>query len=50
MDKKRFKMQELNSDDYKDMERGAKSLKKGLGLLGSLFLIVKNKDNIKNVH
>lgn len=50
MDKqKRFKKQELKSDDYKDMEQGAKALKGGLGLLGSLVLIVKNKDNLKTL-
>ena len=48
MDKqKRFKKQELKSDDYKGMEQGAKALKGGLGLLGSLVLIVKNKDTLK---
>ena len=50
MDKqKRFKEQELKSEDYKAMEQGAKALKGGLGLLGSLVLIVKNKDNLKTL-
>lgn len=50
MDKqKRFKKQELKSEDYKGMEQGAKVLKGGLGLLGSLVLIVKNKDNLKTL-
>ena len=50
MDKqKRFKKQELKSEDYKGMELGAKALKGGLGLLGSLVLIVKNKDNLKTL-
>ncbi len=50
MDKqKRFKKQELKSDDYRGMEQGAKALKGGLGLLGSLVLIVKNKDNLKTL-
>ena len=48
MDKqKQFKKQELNSDDYKYMERGAKVLKRGIGLAGSLVLVIKNKDNLK---
>ena len=50
MDKqKRFKKQELKSEDYKGMEQGAKALKGGLVLLGSLVLIVKNKDNLKTL-
>lgn len=50
MDKqKRFKKQELKSEDCKGMELGAKALKGGLGLLGSLVLIVKNKDNLKTL-
>lgn len=48
MDKqKRFKKQELKSDDYKGMEQGAKVLKGGLGLGASIFLVIKNKDNLK---
>lgn len=40
MDKqKRFKKQELKSEDYKGMEQGAKVLKGGLGLGASIFLI-----------
>lgn len=46
---KRFKKQELKSDDYKGMEHGAKLLKGGLGVFGSVFLIVKNKDNLKSL-
>ena len=50
MDKqKRFKKQELKSEDYKGVEQGAQALKGGLGLLGSLVLIVKNKDNLKTL-
>ena len=50
MDKqKRFKKQELKSEYYKGMEQGAKALKGGLGMLGSLVLIVKNKDNLKTL-
>ena len=46
---KRFKKQELKSDDYKGMEHGAKILKGGLGLGASIFLMVKNKDNLKTL-
>ncbi len=46
---KRFKKQELNSDDYKGMEQGAKALKVGLGTLASVFLLVKNKDTLKSI-
>ena len=50
MDKqKRFKKQKLKSEDYKGMEQGAKVLKGGLGLGASIFLIVKNKDNLKTL-
>ena len=50
MDKqKRFKKQELKSEDYKGMEQGAKALKGGLGLLGSLVLIVKNKRGLSSI-
>ena len=50
MDKqKRFKKQELKSDDYKGMEQGAKILKGGLGLGASIFLMVKNKDNLRTL-
>ena len=50
MDKqKRFKKQELKSDDYKGMEQGAKVLKGGLGLLGSAVLLIKNKENLKTL-
>lgn len=48
MDKqKRFKKQELNSDADKGMEQGAKALKGSLGAVASIFLVVKNKDNLK---
>ena len=47
MDKqKRFKKQELKSEDYKGMEQGAKALKGALGLLGSGVWIFENKDNL----
>lgn len=46
---KRFKKQELKSDDYKGMEQGAKILKGGLGLGASIFLMVKNKDNLRTL-
>ena len=46
---KRFKKQELNSDDYKGMEQGAKALTVGLGTLASVFLLVKNKDTLKSI-
>ena len=54
---KRFKKQELNSDDYKGMEQGAKALKVGLGtlasvcllVLASVCLLVKNKDILKSI-
>ena len=50
MDKqKRFKKQELKNDDYKGMEQGAKALKGGLGLIGSIALVIKNKDNLKTL-
>ena len=48
-EQKRFKKQELNSEDYKGMEQGAKALKGGLGLVASLVLIVKNKDNLQTL-
>lgn len=50
MDKqKRFKKQELNSDADKGMEQGAMVLKGGIGLLGSIILLVKNKENLKTL-
>lgn len=50
MDKqKRFKKQELKSEDYKGMEWGAKALKGILGMGASVVLIVKNKDNLKEL-
>lgn len=50
MDKqKRFKKQELKSEDYKGMEQGAKALKGGLGTAWFLSLVVKNKDNLKTL-
>ena len=46
---KRFKKQELKRADYKNMEQGAKVLKRGLGICGSLWLIVKNKDKLQAI-
>ena len=46
---KRIKKQELKSDDYKGLEQGAKILKGGLGLGASIFLMVKNKDNLRTL-
>ena len=49
MDKKRFKKQELKSDDYKGMEQGAKATK-GLLVIGvAAVAIIKNKDNLKSL-
>lgn len=49
MDKqKRFKKQELKSDDYKGMEQGAKALRRGICLTGFTALIIKNRNNLKN--
>ena len=47
MDKKRFKKQELKSDDYKGKEQGAKAVKGFIGLGAAVGLIVKSKDNLK---
>lgn len=46
---KRFKKQELKSDDYKGMEQGAKAVKGGLGLAAAVALVIKNKDNLKSL-
>lgn len=47
MDKKRFKKQELKSDDYKGMEQGAKATK-GIFAIGvAAIALVKNKDSLK---
>ena len=49
MDKKRFKKQELKSEDYKGMEQGAKAVK-GLNGLGAVVgVLVKSKDNLKTL-
>ena len=48
MDKKRFKKQELKSDDYKGMEQGAKATKGLLGISVAAVAIIKNKDNLKS--
>ena len=48
MDKKRFKKQELKSDDYKGMEQGAKATKGILGIGVAAVAIIKNKDNLKS--
>lgn len=49
MEKKRFKKQELKSDDYKAMEQGAKATKGLLGLCVAAVAIFKNKDNLKSL-
>lgn len=49
MDKKRFKKQELKSDDYKGMEQGAKATKGLLGIAVAAVAIIKNKDNLKSL-
>ena len=45
---KRFKKQELKSDDYKGMEQGAKATKGLLGIGVAAVAIIKNKDNLKS--
>lgn len=48
MDKKmRFKKQELNSEDYKGMEQGAKALKGALGAITAVAVLFKNRQNLK---
>lgn len=49
MEKKRFKKQELKSDDYKAMEQGAKATKGLLGIGVAAVAIFKNKDNLKSL-
>ena len=49
MDKKRFKKQELKSNDYKGMEQGAKATKGLLGIGVAAVAIIKNKDNLKSL-
>ena len=49
MDKKRFKKQELKSDDYKGMEQGAKAVKGLIGLGVVVGVLVKSKDNLKTL-
>lgn len=46
---KRFKKQELKSDDYKGMEQGAKAVKGGIGIFMAAALLFKNKDNVKTL-
>ena len=46
---KRFKKQELKSDDYKGMEQGAKAVKGGLGLAAAAALVFKNRENVKTL-
>lgn len=46
---KRFKKQELKSDDYKGMEQGAKAVKGGLGLVAAAALVFKNRENVKTL-
>ena len=47
MDKKRFQKVNLNKDDNKGIENGAKAVKGVGAALGALALIVFNKDNLK---
>ena len=49
MEKKRFKKQELKSDDYKGMEQGAKATKGLLGIAVAAVAIIKNKNNLKSL-
>ena len=49
MEKKRFKKQELKSDDYKVMEQGARATKGLLGIGVAAVAIIKNKDNLKSL-
>ena len=50
MDKqKRFKKQELKTDDYKGMEQGAKAVKGVLGIGVAVGVLFKNKDNLKSL-
>ena len=49
MDKKRFKKQELKSDDYKGMEQGAKATKGILAIGVAAIAFVTNKDNLKTL-
>ena len=49
MEKKRFKKQELKSDDYKVMEQGARATKGLLGIGVAAVAIIKNKDNLKTL-
>lgn len=48
-EQKRFKKQVVKDDADKGMEQGAKILKGGVGLIGSLVLLIANKDNIKTL-
>lgn len=49
MEKKRFKKQELKSDDYKGMEQGAKATKGILAIGATAVALVMNKDNLKTL-
>lgn len=44
---KKFQKKTLNSNDYKAIEQGAKTVKNAFGGLGTLFLIIANKDKLK---
>lgn len=46
---KRFQKKTLNSDDHKNMERGAKALKRSSGIAVAAVLFIKNKDNLKKL-
>lgn len=46
---KKFQKKSLNNNDYKAVEQRAKNLKKTLGTLSVLFLVVKNKDKLKEL-
>lgn len=49
MEKKRFKKQELKSDDYKGMEQGAKAVKGFLAVGVAAVALVTNKENLKTL-
>lgn len=44
---KKFQKKTLNSNDYKAIEQGAKTVKNAFGGLSALFLIIANKDKLK---
>lgn len=48
-EQKRFQKKELNKDDYKCVENGAKATKGILASAGAIALVVFNKNNLKEV-